>query len=91
METENRKEYIANNIIQVSQQESQKNYQTWSESYDKDVTLLNFELPKHSVDLLMRLGLLTGETVLLDVGAGLLFAYLFYCKIIIIIISVGRT
>jgi len=65
------KEYIANKIIHVSLDESQKNYETWARTFNEDTqTTLGCVLPREAVKVLQSMNILEDSTSILDVGAG---------------------
>ena len=71
MMAEDLKEYIAENIIQVSQDVSQENYSSWAKNYDQNVGKdLGFVIPEEVVKLMKKLNILKDNYVILDVGAG---------------------
>ena len=62
--------YIAESIIHVSQDESQKNYGVWAKTYNQDVSKLGFVVPEEAVKVMKSLKILKDGASILDVGAG---------------------
>ena len=65
------KKYIADNIIHVSQDESQKNYETWAKTFNDDTLLtLGCVIPEEAVKVMKSLKIMKDSVSILDVGAG---------------------